>query len=120
MRHERYYQAWIKLLKKIDNSFIQLTLSSFLWALFYLILYCILFGICYFVLYVGALFIIFCVIYLIEIIIIYSIKFYYCCCNCCHNCFKKKELPNDDKLKKILTDNCIICLEPFKKVKMKK
>ena len=109
MRKERYYSALIQILEEIEINY---KYKNSIIIFFIAIIYIIIFTIAYLALYFISIFILI----LIFTFVSYIIDF-------CKNFFKKS-LPNDDKLKKIvnflkgqksnkkiLTDNCAICLE---------
>ena len=121
MRNKHYYDAWIKLLEKIYEKYgksdIGDKMEDFLVDLFKAP---ILIGLVYLLLYILK-FVIILVIFIIRFII----DIYWMTYDCL---FGKKKLPNDSDLKKIvnffnkqssnkkiLTDNCAICLEEFRK-----
>ena len=120
MRKGKYYSALIQILKEIESYYKYKYKYSTMTIIFFIIIYCIiyviLFFICYWVFYFIAIFIIIIIITLVSYIIDLYKK------------FSEKSLPNDDKLKKIviflknqksnkkiLTDNCAICLEKINK-----
>jgi len=118
MRRERYYSAFIQILEEIESNYkykssILISFIKFIWAIFLIFIVNV---------------IIYAIIYVTYYILVYFILIFICALlsyiiDCCKNC-TKKSLPNDDKLKKIvyflkdqksnkkiLTDNCVICLE---------
>ena len=111
MRAKLYYKAWIELLNEIDFYYKDVNLLLlFVICIFYFIILFVINFISYFVILFFIIFIIALICYIIDL---------------CKN-LKKKSLPNDSKLKKIvnflkkqesnkkiLSDNCAICLEKF-------
>lgn len=120
MRNKHYYAAWIKLLEKIYENYGKsdnFDVWNFIIVLFKAP---IIIGLAYLFIYILKF-----VIILVIFIIRYIIDIYWMIYDCL---FGKKKLPNDSDLKKIvnffkkqssnkkiLTDNCTICLEEFHK-----